>query len=70
MLDTHTHTLYRLIGMKDNAALLKYSEKRNVLSWLLKEERVEGYDSPVFNPSGKSEHCQVDTRVCTMIHRC
>ena len=29
---THTHALYRLIGVKDN---VKYSEKRNVLSWLL-----------------------------------
>ena len=31
---THMHTLCRLIGVKDN------SEKRNVLSLLLKEERV------------------------------
>ena len=27
---THTHTPYRLIGVVDNVALLKYSEKRNV----------------------------------------
>ena len=37
---THTHTLYRPIGVKDNVVQAKYSEKRNVLSWLLKEERV------------------------------
>ena len=37
---THTHTLYRLIGVMDSVAQLKYSEKRNVLSLLLKEEKV------------------------------
>ena len=36
----HAHTLYRLIKMKDSIANLKYSEKRNVLSLFLKEERV------------------------------
>ena len=29
---TDTHTLYRLIEVKDSVAYLKYSEKRNVLS--------------------------------------
>jgi len=37
---THTtHTLYILIGVKDNVAL-RYSKKKNVLSLLLKEERA------------------------------
>ena len=31
---THTHTLYRLIGAKDNVAQVKYCEKRTVLSLL------------------------------------
>ena len=39
---THARTLYRLIGVKDNVAEPKYSEKRNVLSLLIAELMKRG----------------------------
>ena len=45
---THAHTFYRWIGVKDSVAWLKYLEKRNVLSLLLKKERIAVLFSSLF----------------------
>ena len=45
---THTHTVYRQIGMQDNVASVKYLEKRNVFKPPVAQSKGSVY-SPTFS---------------------